>query len=152
MKVGVIDNVAITVSDIERSLKFYQENFGFEIYLRAEFTAYKDGFFAETPYARSLYQVPEGTKCPLVIMTNPDGGASLEMFQFTPQKAPERVPWDRVGITHFAFTTTRFTEVYNELKGKGVEFCMEPSVRESDQYKWAFMRDPDGNLIELGGY
>jgi catechol 2,3-dioxygenase-like lactoylglutathione lyase family enzyme len=151
-KIGVIDSVAITVSDIERSIEWYSRNFGLEVYMRDKFTAYKDGFFGETPYAPSLYQVPEGTTCSIAILNNPDGGAAVEIFQFTPQKDAERVPWDRVGITHFGFTTNNFTELYNKLVANGVDFCMEPSVREFDQFKWAFMRDPDGNLVELGGY
>ena len=149
--VGGVVHVGLTVSDLDRSVKFYSENFGLEKIAELCFTAYVDGFFGEAEDARELYKVAPGTTCPLVMMQRPDGGVVLELFRFTPQQEPQLIPWDRPGITHFAFETEHFDDLYKRLKANGVEFCMRPGVRLADGLNWVFLRDPDGNMIEVLG-
>lgn len=149
--VGDIIHMALTVSDLARSAEFYRKNFGFEKIAEMCFTAYKDGFFGDSEDARELYGVEDGSTCPLALLQRPGGGMVLELFQFTPQREPQVVPWDRVGITHFAFDTKHFDALYERLKANGVEFCMRPGKRAADGLNWVFMRDPDGNMIEVLG-
>lgn len=148
---GAMIHVGVTVGDIERSFEFYNLNFGFEKVAELNFTAYEDGFFADSEDAPQLYGVASGTTCPLLLLQVPGGRMILELFQFTPQKKAETVPWDRPGITHFAFETTRFDELYERLSANGVHFLMRPGTRAADGLKWIFLRDPDGNMIELLG-
>lgn len=133
-------HVGITVSDIDRSIDFYGRNFGFKLLGR---TVFDEAFFAAAP---KLYDF-EGTTCPLAIMEAP-GRALIELFQFIPQLDKEHVPWNRAGITHIALTTDSVLEMCPQLRANGVEFCMEPLQREDGGY-WVFLRDPDGNMIEL---
>jgi catechol 2,3-dioxygenase-like lactoylglutathione lyase family enzyme len=147
--VGGIFNIALTVADIERSVEFYHKNFGFEKVIDLHFTAYESGFFSECPDGRGLYNVPEGTECALVVMEQSGQPVSLEIFQFIPQKPEERIPWDRPGYTHIAFESKDFDGLIARLKAAGVEFCMRVGIREADNAKWVFIRDPDGNMIEI---
>ena len=126
-------------------------NFGFEKIAELCFTAYEDGFFGETEDARDLYKVAPGTTCPLALLQQPGGGMVLELFRFTPQQAPVSLPWDRPGITHFAFETEHFDALYDRLRANGVEFCMRPGKRVADGLNWVFLKDPDGNMIEILG-
>ena len=135
-----LTHVGITVSDIERSIEFYERNFGFKVVGR---TVFDEAFFtAATP----LYDFTD-TTCPLAIMAAPCG-VQIELFQFIPQLEKERVPWNRVGITHIALATDNVLEMCKQLRANKVEFCMEPLQRGDGGY-WVFLRDPDGNMIEL---
>lgn len=139
-KIDGLVHVGITVSDLERSIAFYENNFGFKTLGRA---AFDEAFFAAAP---TLYEL-EDTTCPIAILAAP-GGVQIELFQFIPQLTKEKVPWNRAGITHFAVSTDDVLEMCKQLKANNVEFCMEPMQRDDGGY-WVFLRDPDGNMIEL---
>jgi catechol 2,3-dioxygenase-like lactoylglutathione lyase family enzyme len=147
--VGGIFNIAMTVADIERSVEFYRKIFGFEKVNDLHFTAYESGFFSECPDGPGLYNVPEGTECALVVMEQPGQPVSLEIFQFIPQKQAEKILWDRPGYTHIAFESPDFDGLIKRLEAENVEFCMRVGIREADSAKWVFIRDPDGNMIEI---
>lgn len=139
-KVDGLTHVGITVSDLERSIKFYEKNFGFKMVRRAEFD---EAFFAAAP---TLYGLTN-TTCPVAVMAAPDG-VQIELFQFTPQMNKEYIPWNRVGITHIALVTDNVLNMCEQLHKNNVEFCMDPLQRDDGGY-WVFMRDPDGNMIEV---
>jgi extradiol dioxygenase family protein len=52
---------------------------------------------------------------------------------------------------HFAVQvpTDVFQEVAVTLRERGVEFLIDPTLREEDRCWAAFILDPDGNIIEL---
>ena len=149
--VGSISHIALTVRDINRSTAFYERNFGFKRCAAMLFTAYVDGFFGESEDSPELYGVPEGSICHLTILAPPGIGPCIELFQFVPQKPSEAVLWDRPGMTHFSFESRRFDELIRRLQDNGVKFCMRPGTRLADGLKWIFIRDPDGNMIEILG-
>ena len=72
----------------------------------------------------------------------------LELFHFSSQLTPGRTPWNRSGITHFAVTTDDVPAMAEQLRANGVEFCIEVGTRP-DGGHWLFVRDPDGNLVEV---
>ena len=47
------------------------------------------------------------------------GGGVLEIFAFQPQLPAERIPWNRVGLTHFCFDVRGIHKWHAYLKGKG---------------------------------
>lgn len=142
-KIDTIAHIGITVHDLDRSVKFYCDNFGFTYLRGAHFTP---SFFAQN---HSLYQLdPQTTQCHTAVLLAPDQHVQLELFRFSDHLPAERVPWNRNGITHFAVTTTDVLALADQLKQNGVEFCMEVGTRP-DGGHWVFVRDPDGNLIEV---
>ena len=138
-----IAHIGITVEDLERSVTFYRENFGFDYLRGAHFT---QPFFAQN---ESLYELPpESTQCHTAVLVSPDKGIQLELFRFSHHRPPEPIPWNRSGITHLAFVTDDVPAMAEQLRENGVVFCMNIGVRP-DGGRWVFIRDPDGNLIEI---
>ena len=104
--------------------------------------------------AERLYQVhgdaasdPTEPRCRIGWIRVP-GGAELEIFEFQPQLPAERIPWNRVGQTHFSFNVRNVHKWCAYLEAKGVEIVSRPE--QSPRGHWFFfVRDLDGNLIEL---
>lgn len=142
----IIDTVAhigITVDDLDRSVKFYTENFGFAYLRGAHFT---EPFFIKN---QSLYRLdPRTTQCHTAVLVSPGHGVQLELFRFSDHLPAKRVSWNRAGITHFALTTDDVPAMAEQMRANGVECCMDVGVRP-DGGRWLFVRDPDGNLIEV---
>ena len=150
--VSEIKHVGMTVTDIPTMVEWYRTNFGFEVMFQTTFTAYKDGFFGEAEDSPKFYNVPEGTTCDIAMVQQPEGGPVLEFFQFQANEEREFVPWVKPGLNHIAFDTNDFTHLYERLVANNCEFAMRPGLRLMDNAKWVFLRDPDGNMIELCGH
>jgi len=60
--------------------------------------------------------------------------------------APPQAPY--YGLEHIGLTVTDIDGAVTELKGKGVEFTMDPTTVRPG-VRIAFMRGPEGVLIEL---
>jgi len=120
------DHVAITVSDMERSVKFYRDILGFKVLGKLE-----------NPEAGSLFVYLD------------TGSAIIELFQFKEKGAP----WDRnrnedYGLKHFCFRVDSVDEVIERLKAAGVKIVLEP-FDATGGVRIAFFEDPDGVRIEL---
>lgn len=141
--IDAVVHIGITVEDLDRSVKFYCDNFGFTYLRGAHFT---QPFFEKN---QTLYQLePESTQCHTAVLEAPGRGLQLELFRFTNHLDPVRVPWNRCGITHFAVTTPDVLVMAEQLRKNDVEFCIDVGVRP-DGGHWVFVRDPDGNMIEV---
>jgi len=138
--IDALAHIGITVSDLEKSVKFYCENFGMT-FMRGR--TFDEQFFDA---AKTLYKL-ENTTCKIAVLDIP-GGGQLELFEFSNQLTPEYVPWNRVGITHIAVITESFEEIDKQMRTNGVEYCMDVGVRP-DGGHWVFVSDPDGNMIEV---
>ena len=134
-------HVGITVSDLERSVKFYEEVFGFTCRNR---TSFDEKFLGAAP---TLYRL-EDTVSNVAFMVSPNG-ITLEMFQFIPDiPKTELTPWNQPGYTHIALLTDDVPAFAEHMKKLNVDFCMEVLPR-FDGGHWVFVRDPDGNMIEV---
>jgi len=121
------DHVAITVSDMERSVAFYRDLLGLEV---AGQLLLRDNTF-KIVYLRS-------------------GDAKVELFEFRGIEAETAVglPDTVGGFKHLALQTDDVDAVAARLKTAGVTFTVEPKDA-SGGVRLAFFRDPDGNLLEL---
>ena len=137
-------HIGLTVSDIDRTIEFYKKYFGFEVELSGQFP---DGFFDAKP---SLYQLNAGAGSKIAIINSPDGVA-LELFQFFDQTPFKAAKWDTPGYHHICLKVDDIHAKYEEMKKDGIEFYFEPDYMgdpKDDRY-WVFLKDPDGNMIEL---
>ncbi len=50
---------------------------------------------------------------------------------------------------HFAFETDSFEEFDKQIKAKGMQYLWEPFLLKEDGPTIAFLKDPDGNEIEI---
>jgi catechol 2,3-dioxygenase-like lactoylglutathione lyase family enzyme len=129
-----VAHLNLNVTDLERSLKFYTEIFGFQVALQYEgavawlnFGQYKEdtlglgrGF-----HDLALYQVPLGR---------------LDDYR------------KRAGMNHFALrlrTPADVDAAAEFLKEKGVKILKGPSTHKEDNDHYLYLEDPDGNVIEL---
>ncbi len=113
-------HVAICVSDVERSRKFYGEQLGLETVNRPDF-----GFPGE------WYVV---------------GNLQLHLMQ---RELPEGAA-EGIGPHFALYIPTdEFHGEVERLRDAGVEVMVEPNHRDVDDIWAAFCKDPDGNIIEL---
>lgn len=79
------------------------------------------------------------------------GNIQIEIFQYAePVPAPgeEKRPCD-VGIRHIAFDVTDIDGEYARLSAAGVPFFSPPQSIGNFGIRSAYLRDPDGNIVEL---
>jgi len=137
-----IDHIAITVTDLERSVDFYTEALGFEEVIR---------FRSAIPGIATI-----------VFMKL--GGCMIEVLGAeNPQQFPG-VAENMAGVKHLCLEVTDFEKEVDRLKGIGVKVIEEPHLLTEEQLKIistamkvdlkrglkrAVFADPDGIPIEL---
>jgi catechol 2,3-dioxygenase-like lactoylglutathione lyase family enzyme len=143
MKVHSFSHVAITVADFNRTVRFYSDLFGAPVVgvncdhdperLRTFFGV--DGAGGAAPELKiGWIRVP--------------GGATIEVFEFKPGRPGEPVEWNRQGLTHLSFNVRGTDRWHEYLREKGVEI-VSPPEQSPKGHTFFFVKDPDGNLIEL---
>jgi catechol 2,3-dioxygenase-like lactoylglutathione lyase family enzyme len=144
LKVHSFSHVAITVADFNRTVAFYWEVFGAPVV-----------GVSDTPTDRvcGFFGVPEPAPgeddptCKIGWIRVP-GGATIEVFEFVPSVPPVETVWNRQGLTHLSFNVRGTEQWHTYLKEKGVEIVAPPE-RSPHGHTFFFVKDPDGNLIEL---
>ncbi len=139
MKVRSLSHGGLTVNNFEESVKWYHETFG--CYLISEQYLTKE----QVKDLEELYGVKD-TEVRLGFLRFPKGGV-IEIFQFSPPGEKENMIWNKPGPTHLTLDVKHIHKWYNELLEKGIHFFSEPQVTDGNE--WVFLKDPDGNLIEL---
>jgi glyoxylase I family protein len=118
-----IDHVEITPSDLDRTIRFYTEVFGFTLKMRKK---------VDSP--------PLEEVCFLEL-----GGTVLELVKVKNPAPPSKVP--QVGYRMMAIEVEDMDKAVEYLKSKGVEISAAPvSLGPS---KRGEIKDPDGLVIEL---
>lgn len=138
MKVRSISHVGVTVTNFERAVAWYNKYFGFK--LISEQILDKEVVSSLWP----LYQV-EDTTVRLGFLRAPKGQV-VEIFEFSNQKEGRHHEWNKPGLSHFTLDVKNISRWYEEYKND-LDFVIEPQVTDGNH--WVFLKDPDGNLIEL---
>ena len=147
MNVRSFSHVGITVSDFNRAVKFYWEIFGCPLVGVADTPADRVRSFFKVPADPSTDLGASVPACKIGWIRVPGGGV-LEIFEFQPQQPPMEIPWNRVGLTHMSFNVRNLQGWYDFLQSKGVE-CVSKPERSPRGHSFFFVKDFDGNLIEL---
>jgi catechol 2,3-dioxygenase-like lactoylglutathione lyase family enzyme len=150
MRARSFSHAGITVSDFNTAVRFYWEVFGCPLVGVADTPPERVRTFfgvdAPAPSERRESNGPQPA-CKIGWIRAP-GGAVLEIFEFQPQQPPVDIPWNRVGLTHISFNVRNLPKWYEYLQRKGVE-CVSRPERSPRGHSFFFVRDFDGNLIEL---
>lgn len=144
MAIRRVHHHTLTVSDMDRSLRFYRDLLGFTLMydkVRENFPAYDQ--------VMNLQDV----KVRVALLKDPTGEAVVALLQFChplPQKREMSNLF--VGSTSLAIQTDAIDEDYQRLKAAGVRFTCEPVdvIRDGQvAARLAYGFDPDEIVIEL---
>jgi methylmalonyl-CoA/ethylmalonyl-CoA epimerase len=127
-----LHHVALSVHNLEETIQWYQDKLGFRATLRRE--------------------LPQFSTQQAFLELN---GFRIEFFEREnsdrTQPSPANVPDDLLvqGYKHIAFAVNDIDAVAAELKQRSVEVVLAPVVDEEIRLKVCFVKDNNGNLIEL---
>jgi catechol 2,3-dioxygenase-like lactoylglutathione lyase family enzyme len=137
------DHTGITVSNLERSLEFWQNVLGFEFSHRAHQT-------------REMASEITGVACAeikLAVVKAP-GGHKIELLEYLAPADRKKVdvrPCD-VGSVHVAFTVDKLDAILEKLAASGWKAAGKPQTLKTGPNagkRVVYVRDPDGTTIEF---
>jgi glyoxylase I family protein len=117
-------DLGIFVSDINVSLKFYQETLGLE---KVGETGLPVGMMHRLSYGNSFFKLIDPNEVP------PKGPTGLV---------------DQLGFRYVTFPVRNISEICEALKEKGVTFTV-PETELRPGVRIAMVEDPDGNTVEF---
>ncbi|WP_336023726.1 VOC family protein [Halobellus salinisoli] len=129
-------HVGVTVADLDRSVAFYRDTLGLPELARFSVggDAFSTGVGIENAQASFVHLDA--------------GDLRVELVSYNSTGEPQEYSRiDRPGATHLALTVDDVTAYYDSLSSD-VETVSEPQTTESGTTIF-FIRDPEGNLIEV---
>lgn len=139
MKSG-IRHVGIVVQDIEQSINFWRDHFDFSIYL----DQIEEGEFIE-----HLLNIPN-VKVRTVKMKGQDNSLIELLYFYEKQDINQwRGNLTSTGLTHLALNINNLNEKIEKLQSLGFELINQPRKSENGSALVAFIKGPEGILIEL---
>ncbi len=138
MKVLGCHHTGMTVRNLERSVAWYCDTFGFKA---------RPSFDAQGPGIEQIIGIPgvHIKGCHLEL-----GGYFLELIEYvTPPGKAMDLSTSNVGSGHFAFVVDDIDQVYQNLKAKGVRFKGAPVQGRPGGPTACYFVDPDGIPLEL---
>ncbi len=136
MAIGRLRQTSFTVSDLDRSVAFYQNVLG----LTSEGVTDIGG--------EALAKVTGFDGCRLRIAMFVVGDYEIELIEYLDPPGPrEAAPRNAVGSAHIAFDVDDADRLYRELSAKGVRFTGPP--QDFGTVKACYFTDPDGITLEI---
>jgi catechol 2,3-dioxygenase-like lactoylglutathione lyase family enzyme len=136
-RVRRLDHISFTVGDVERSSAFYGR-FGFEPLKRYTSAGPDVDEGAET----------ENADMDIQWLQHPLGGPMLELIRYVNHDANRSAHNSKVGAAHICFCVEDLSAAFGALVSDGVEPLSDPHEDEFGM-RWVYLRDPDGNAVEL---
>jgi len=147
MTIAGIDHVSFTVSDLERTVDFYQNVVGMRLVGRKHRKAGDLGTALFGAKAR------EPGAAEILIADMELGGARVEFIQYL-EPATTPYPGDPsvAGSAHIAILTEDIESEFRRLQAAGVRFHTPGrTVQDPGRpvWRWCYFRDPNGICVEL---
>jgi catechol 2,3-dioxygenase-like lactoylglutathione lyase family enzyme len=143
-KVMALEHVAIQVSDIERSMRFYERHLGFAPLFRVT---------RDEPYVQRVVGYHPDVTLEIAELAIPGTDVRLEIVEY---RGVERTAIDPAtanpGTMHFSLFVDDLREIYDRLLADGVEFVSEPQRSDAGHLRGGmvvYLKDPDGIRVEL---
>ena len=136
----VLEHIALSVSDIERSIRFYRDLLGLELVLRIE-----------CPEESKLCEVVALPQCSARIAKLKSGNIVLELFEYQHPRgntiATNKTQADH-GFSHIGFASADIHGDYERLRKQGVKFYGSPVEYRLSVWN-VYFYGPDGETCEL---
>jgi catechol 2,3-dioxygenase-like lactoylglutathione lyase family enzyme len=147
MALAGIHHVSFTVSDLERTVDFYQNVVGMRLVGRKHRQAEDLGTALFGADAR------EDSGAEILIADMEVGGTRVEFIQYV-QPATKPYPGDPsvAGSAHIAILTRDIESEVRRLQAAGVRFHTPVRAVHDPgrpEWRWCYFRDPDGICVEL---
>ena len=138
-------HAGITVSDLDRSLAFYEGLLGLELLWRRVY---------EEPEVRRITGVPEATGIEIAMLRVPGSEVDVELLQYHGcEPVSGSSPPSHSGTGHFCVFVTGIEALYEDLRGCGVGFRSDGPVEmktgPNTGGKSLYSLDPDGYVFEF---
>ena len=139
-------HAGITVSDLDRSLAFYDGQLGLELLWRR--------LYAE-PEIAEIVGVPEATAFDIAMLRVPGSELEVELIEYKgcERRSGATTPAD-FGTGHFCMFVSGIDDLYGELLAEGVRFRsiggpVEMTGGANRGGKSLYALDPDGYIVEF---
>ena len=116
-------HTCLNVSNMDKSIEFYSEHLGLTFVSRREVKENN----AEIAFLKD------------------ESGAAIELTHWRNKKTLA----EGDNFDHIAFSVKQIESVVEKLRAKGVTIAMEPFSLQGSTSRIAFIKDPDGNWLEL---
>ena len=140
---GIV-HAGITVSDMEKSIKFYRDVLGLKV-VKVEEEKGTRGERLGVPGA--VIQV---------VMLETSNGAGMELIEYKKPAPPNKygLPVNGLGQVHIAFKVDDIEAQIAKMEAAGVEFIGGSQYETIEDgpltgWKWIYFKDPDGTNLEL---
>ena len=137
MKIVGIDHMSFTVSDLEATNAFFAK-LGFESLRR----------YVSSGPAADKGTGTDNADVDISWLSHPQGGPKLELLRYQNEPTGKAAHNSQVGAAHLCLRVENVNAEYERLSGEGVTFVSAPHGDEFGVI-WVYMRDPDGNVVEL---
>ena len=141
-----VSHIAVGVRDMDASLRFYRDLLGFEV-VRDEVQS------TQGTVLPALYKEPHDQRRVATLYWKKGPHEAFLVLSEHSDKpvSGEPIKLDQIGIHHYAFWVENLSQVYAELKAKGADFVVAPTVTKTTDgnFNSTFLRDPDGILVQL---
>lgn len=138
VKIKGLHHVALSVSDLDKAINFYQAAFGFELVDHEHLGHSEEGD-----------RVTRLSQTDVTVAMLHAGNLFIELFEFH-SPAPRDIDrgMNDFGVTHFSFEVENVHEAFATLKAHGIQWHSDP-IDAGDGYLMTYGRDPFGNVIEI---
>jgi catechol 2,3-dioxygenase-like lactoylglutathione lyase family enzyme len=134
-----IRHTGIVVDNLEKSLWFYKEKLGFEVFKEME----ESGNFIDRILGIQNLKVT-------TIKMKLENSQMIELLDFSSHKKNNtKKSVNDIGPTHLAFTVVNLDKIYLNFLKDGVKFISKPVISDDGGVKVAFCKAPEGTYIEL---
>jgi catechol 2,3-dioxygenase-like lactoylglutathione lyase family enzyme len=138
-----LHHTGLTVSDLDRALRFWCEALGGREVFRQE---------REGGYFEAIVREP-GARVRMAQLELETGGHRVELFQFdSPAGGTHRMRPADVGFAHVCVATDELDELLERLEGAGGARVTDPVMVDAGVNagsRAVYVRDPDGHVIEI---
>jgi catechol 2,3-dioxygenase-like lactoylglutathione lyase family enzyme len=138
-----VDHVGLTVTDLDRSIKFYTEILECSIVVEQE----KEG-----GYLAAIVGYP-GAHVKMAHLQPPGSSQRIELFEYrTPKSAPRDLEPRNVGNAHVCFVVNDLADLYERLVEHGITTLSPPVEVDTGVNKGGaalYLKDPDGITLEV---